>query len=77
MNEHPGEMSDEDKAIDRWENEGGNAELAQQRKTGSRAWSLSTLPQSRCCNQTETPSQRRLKPNDKLNGDAVAAVPQT
>lgn len=35
MKEHAGEISDEDKAIERWENEGGHAELARRQKSDS------------------------------------------
>ena len=33
MKENMGEMSDEDKATDRWENEGGHTELARRQKS--------------------------------------------
>ncbi len=33
MKAHEGEMNDEDKATDRWENEGGHTELACRQKT--------------------------------------------
>lgn len=34
MKEHPREMSDEDKATDRWENEGGHTGAALRKKSG-------------------------------------------